>query len=720
MHRLERLAMDLPSNSGLIKEIEKEVEILVQNESCAPLFEIQSSKVPSVHIFLCKILEKRIRRKTANLDLDDEIQFCTQLLLKKPSYQVCEVYCLLGLYCWPALMPSFIDTVISMLSTETGYQILLMFLEKVNADTTIDDKRRTELKKAISIIYSHLESSFDEKFASFIIPIFTELLKILPKNFNFSLVFKKAAECPEETISFINEGLPFIEPNKITEILQFLPADQGLIQTLGSIKLQKIESPNKIYEYVFRSLGSGQDCFVSAIDFWQKVFSSKTNGALLEPVLTEALKNYINVDEDSKEEVDQHIFGFFSIICKNFPFETVNFLKINGDLLPTRISSHFIQKLAKAENSSALLLSLSFKNPYLNCLVNFLRNDSSTPTLLFGLDFTDKENVKLGLMILEKYPFTSEQLMYVLKMCENSCLNANEIKVDCYLKLGIHESFGSNWSMDDVIKYFYYLKKNPGEYSRYKDYFYSLFLRNAPFDRCFSIIEKIGDIPGVILQDIYEKMDKYLYIDLCCLNNDLLISLDNPKPYIEKEVVRFVTEWNSISDHKDYYQALKSLLTIFSAKIDTVPIIDNLLDLLQIDSSIVLNKVISILSSYKGPYNVNKAVYYLMCAYNNPSVSDSHPLISGLLTDCMLREDGPVAFSSLLSVDINRCCDIRQQILKVNKKTAQNMVRDLIKDFKGKPFSKMFQDGLKVTKQDFLPPKAKDEYDYDLKNANFV
>lgn len=720
MHRLERLAMDLPSNSSLIREIEKEVEILAQNESCAPLAEIQSSKVPSVHIFLCKILEKRIRRKAMSLDLADEIQFCTQLLLRKPSYQACEVYSLLGLYCWPALMPNFMDTVISMLSTEAGYQVLLMFLEMVNTSTTIDDKRRTELKKALSMIYTHLENGFEESFASFIIPIFTELLKILPKNFNFSLVFRKAAECPEETISFVNEGLPFIDQNKIVEILQVLPADQSLIQTLGGMKLQKVEDPNKVYEYVFRSLGSSQECFVAAIDFWQRVFSSKANGALLEPVLTEVLKNYMAVDEDSRDDIDQHIFGFFSVICKNFPLEITNFLKTNGDILPVRISSHFVQKLSKAENSNTLLAHLRFKNPYLDCLVNFLRDDSSTPTLLFGLDFADKENVKLGLMVLEKYTFTPEQLMYILKMCEDSCLNANEIKVDCYLKLGVHESFGNNWSMDDVIKYFYYLKRVPDEYSRYKDYFYSLFLRNAPFDRCFSIIEKIGNIPGAVLQDIYEKMDKYSYIDLCCFNNDLLLFLENPKPYIEKEVLRFVTEWNSISDHKDYYQALKSLLTIFSSKADTIPIIDNLLDLLQIDSSIILNKIISILNSYKGPYNVNKAVYYLMCAYNNPSVSDSHTLISGALTDCMLREDGPIAFSRLLGVDINRCCDVRRQILKVNKKTAQNMVRDLIKDFKGKPFSKMFQDELKVTKQNFLPQKAKNEHDYDLKDVNFV
>lgn len=723
MHKLEKLAMNLSSNANLIKEIEKEVEMLVQEESCKPLLELKESKIPSVHIFLCRILEKRIQRKAMSLNLTEEIQFCTDLLIEKPTFQICEVYSQLGLYCWPFLMPNFFDVIISFLKSETGYQILLSFLEKTNTCTNIDEKRRTELKKAISMIYPILEKNFTDEFASFIIPIYTELLKILPKNFDFSMVFRKAAECPDEAISFIVDGFNYIDQNKIADILGFLPVDPGLIQTLSILKLQKISNINAVYEYAFKALSCNSDCFISSIDFWQKIFSIKTNQNLVEPILTEALKNYVNVEEDSKDEVDQHIFGFFTIICKNFPFNVANFLKINGDLLQTRISAHFIQKLAKSENSNTILSEFNFNNSYLNCLVNYLRNDPSTPNLIFNLSFLDKESVKLGLMILDKYQFNGDQLMYIIKMCENSCLNANEIKVECYLKLGIHESFGNNWSMDDVVKYYYYLKKLPTEYGQYKDFFYSLFIRNAPFDRCFSIIEKLGPIPNFILQNIYEKLDKYPYIELCCFNNDLLAYLDNPKPYIDKEVSRFVSEWNSITDHKDYYQALKSLLTIFAAKMDTVSLIDSFIDLFQIDSTVILNKVISIFNSYKGQFNNNKAVYYLICAYNNPSVTTSYPLISGSLTDCMVREDGPVAFHNILGIDINKCCDIRQQILKVNKKTGQNMVRDMIKDVKGKPFNKMFENEFKVTKQNFLYQNVKkdeDDQGCDLKDVKFI
>jgi len=720
MHRLERLAADLPSNPSLVKEIEKEVDALANAESCSQLFEIHASKVPSIHIFLCNILEKRIQMKMATLDLAEEVQFCTKMLLEKPTFQGCEVYSLLGLYCWPRLMPDFIDAICSLLTTSIGYQILLQFLEKVNTSTKIDEKRRSELKKAISIVYPSIESKFDEKFAHLLIPIFTELLKILPKNFNFTLVYKKAAECPDEVISFIIEGFQFVDHNRVSEMLQLLPSDQSLIQVLGTLKPQRVECPNNIFNYVFRALSSDPECFLAGVDFWQRIFSSKANEALLIPVLNEVLKNYIEAGEDVKEEADQHAFGFFSIISKNFPASVAGFLGVNGNLLPQRIAAHFIQKLAKAEDGPALLSKLQFESPYLTCLCGYYSESPVMPKPLFSLSFADKESVKVGMMVLEKYSFTRDELVYVLSMCEGGCLNANEIKANCYVKLGVHEKFGANWSIEDVIKYYYYLKLSPGEYGVYRDYFYSLFVQNAPFDRCFSIVEKLGCIPIQVQQCIYEKMDKYSYTDLSCFNGDLLGYLQTPQPYIEKEVARLVSEWNTITDHKEFYLAAKSLLTVLAAKIETHPIIDSLLDLLQIDSSVTLGKVLSILSTYKGSFNTSKAVYYLICGYNNPNVADSHAMLSGALTDCMMRADGPSAFHSILGVEIGRCCGVRDQILKVNRKTAQGMVRDLIKDFKGKPFSKMFESEVKVTKQNILPVKVKEEADYDLKDVSFI
>lgn len=720
MLNIEKYVLELSSNPEAIKKIEQEVENYVQMKDCSKLYELQASKISSIHIFLCKILEMRIKRKITTLDLNEEIQLSQIILSTNPSHQACEVYSLLGLYCWPALLPDFIENISSLLGSKTGYQILLLFLEKVNTSISVDEKRRTELKKALSIISDQFLPKFKDEFAAYVIPIYTEFLRILPKNFDFSLVFRKASEFPDEAIPFFVEGIQFIDPNKIVDLLEFLPTDSAMIQLLTNIKSSKIENPSKLYNYAFRCLGDDQNCFRFAVEFWQKIFSSKSYDSIVQPVLSEVLKFYLLVDDEVKEEIESSVFGFFTIIAKNYPENVANFIKVHGSSLPQRITSNFVQKLQKSENSQKILYSLEFNSSYLNCLTNYLRDDPNTPNLIFSLDFNDKDSVKLALSILDKYPFNADQLAYILKMCENSCLSANEIKVECCIRLGIHESFGANWTMDSVIKYFYYLKKSPAEYSKYKDYFYSLFIRNAPFDRCFSIIEKIGNVSPVILQSIYDTMDKYPFIDVCCFNNDLLCYLDNPIPFIEKEVNRFIKEWNTITDHKDYYQAVKSLLTIFSAKANTFPIIDYLIDLIQIDSCLILNKVLSIFNCYTGEFNVEKAIYFLISAYNLPNVADSHQLIATSLTECMYKEKGPMAFHNILGVDINRCVDLRNQMSKVNKKTAQNMVKELIKDFRGKPFNKMFEPNIKVTKQDFLPPKAKTDNDYSLKDVNFI
>lgn len=721
MAGLEKLVKELSKNPNIMRSIEAEVNRLAFLDDCSALFELQMSKTPGIHIFLCKILELKIKRKITTLNLQEEIQFTTQLLKTQPSHQVVEVFSLLGLYCWPTIFPSFIDETIALLNCETGYHILYSFLEKLNSNVTIDEKRRTELKKAMGMIYPLIYQNFNQEFARTIIQIYTELLKILPKNFDYSLVFEKAAEFPDEVIVFIMEAFSLIDHSKVIEVLSILRTDSGLIQVLSNLKMSKVPHPEKVYEYVFRGLDD-HDCFLSSLDFWQRVFSSPSHSSMIEPVLSKILESYLSVEEDEKEEVDQHIFGFFTVVTRNYPDYIQSFLKVHGDVIPIKIASNFLQKLVKNENSAVLLSGLTFKSPYLNCLVSYLRKDLKTTLLVPLLDFRNKEDVKLALSVMSEFDFSNDQVKYILKMCDAACLNANEIKVECFLRLGLEDSFEGPWDLDKIIRYFYYLKKKPEVYIKYRDVFYSIFLESAPFDRCFAIIEKLGNVPDFILENIYTKMDKYPFIDLSCFNNDLLGYIPNPKVFVEKEVLRFVTEWNSIPDHKDFYLAVNSLFVVFNSKLDVyeMNLIDCLLDLIQIDSSIILNKVLSLFNSYKGKYNTRKALYYLISAYNLPNVTSSQPMISNSITNILYQDDGPVVFHEILGIDINQCCEVRRQILNYNKKNAQNVVKNLIKDFRGKSFSTMFNDEIKVTNQNFLPPKKREDSDCSLNLSNFL
>ena len=153
---LEILLIELSRNPEAIKKIEEQVEILVNYPDLTPLYSLQNSANPAVFIYICKIIEKRVRNRISSMNLQEEIGFCSQLLQKNKSYHVCELYSLMGQFCWPSLMPSFFDDILSLLNCKAGYQIFHSFLEKLNTSTEIDEARRNELKKAMGIISSEL------------------------------------------------------------------------------------------------------------------------------------------------------------------------------------------------------------------------------------------------------------------------------------------------------------------------------------------------------------------------------------------------------------------------------------------------------------------------------------------------------------------------------------------------------------------------------------
>ena len=73
----------------------------------------------------------------------------------------------------------------------------------------------------------------------------------------------------------------------------------------------------------------------------------------------------------------------------------------------------------------------------------------------------------------------------------------------------------------------------------------------------------------------------------------------------------------------------------------------------------------------------------------------------------LYQEDGPQSFSEVLNIDIVECCNVKLQMSKVNRKTTQNIIRNLLKDFKGKSYNKLFENDFKVTKQNFLGTTSK-------------
>lgn len=710
---LEALVAQLHRNPSVITHIEAEVNRLAEAPTLAPLWELHSSSNPSVHIFVCKALEFRIKRRIGLFPLGDEIAFVLHALRTSPTQRMCELFSLLGLYCWPAEMPNFLSDVVSLLSCCTGYKILLSFFEFLNTSTDIDDKRRSELKKAIGIVYLDLLNSFNEEYSEFIIRIYTELLKIVPKSFDFSLVFRHAASHPLPAIEFIVEALPYLDSDPILSILPSMPANLNLLKVLSEIKYKESQNLISAFEYSLRSIHEDQECTIPALEFWQRALSSKTPllqycsspdvnpEMVLDAFLNSIVGFYQTGDEFIEEDTEPRIFGVFTLIARNYSERALKFLVENENMLPQRISANFLHKIAKRDEG---LPSIQFNSSFLNVLSAFLLNDPSVVSMMDLLDISDKESVRLIVQILQKFVVPSEQLEMLSNKCDRGCLAANEIKAECAIRLSrpIEFPLNSNWGMDKVIQYFYLIKRGATEYLRYKDQFYKVFVENAPFDRCFSIVCMLAEFPVPILESIYQNIDKYTYTDINCFNNDLLPALPIKKPFIEKETLRFVTEWNTVTDYREFYQAVRSLLSVIGTMINEPGMIDILLELLQLDGSMIVGRVMAIFNSYGGQLNTAKAVYYLLCSYSSPNLLDVHASILQGLAICLAQPDGPQAFAEVAGIPIEECVGMQGQMAKQGKKHAVNLTRKFLKNFRGKQYNKLMMNEKKITKQDLF------------------
>lgn len=696
------------------EQIEREVERLVAAPTLSELVEFLETPSGPGLVYASKVVELRVLRGVTKRSLAPEIEYATHLLRCSKGYHACGVYALLGLLCWPNEMPGFMSEVAGLLGERTGYQILLLFAEKVNYSSEIDEKRRAELKTAVALVMRELQPKFGEEFAGLVIPLYTQLLKVMPLSYDWSIVGRHAAEYPMETIEFLTEAAGSVEAARVAELLSELPPAPAMLQSLSGMKAKGADTFGAVCCYALRCLEEDTDCFGAAMDFWQRVFSRPGNEGLVAAVMRGAALAYGRLDEAAREESDGFFYGFLSVVAKNYPRAGIDYLRVNVLSLPIRAVSNFLTKVSKNNSnntydsntidSNSLLASLSLDSPYLNTLISFLTNNPDAPSKILSLDFHDKDSIKLVLSIMQKYNFSEAQIAAILALCPPHLLAAAELRVECLRRLGIPGDFSGEWSVPRVIEFYYFVKKDPSAYLRYKDSFYALFIQRAPFDRCFSIVQMLGNPPMPILQNIYDSLPVYPFIEISCLNNDLLafLPVDTQRPFIERQAQRFVAEWSLIRDHKSYYQALKSLINLLNAHSNDPGFIDLLLELVQVDYSLTLNKIIAIFSAASASYNIRKAVYLFGSAYSNFNLADSQAQIAGALTVCLAAPDGPAAFSEILGLPLQKCSEVALQIPKINKKTGQNLVRSLLVSFKGKPLRKMFTSDAKVTKQNFL------------------
>lgn len=732
--KMEQLYLQLTKNPNVIKDIEEEIQKLILSPSLEDTFALFNSNIPEMRLYALKVVEERIKiKKEQNLTLEQEILFMKNIINLDSHNKTSEVFAKLGLYEWPKNFPDFFQIIINLISShkKIGYQILNSFLHLVNNSQEINDKRKCELKSAIGLLIKNLMNLFEDDFAELIIQIFTELIKIIPKKFDYSIIYRKGPDFPEITIEFINE---IGDDNNLRDIIDLsskLPINVGMLMFFNNLKNKSpnCENVSLMYEYMFKALRTNLTNFLLSIEFWNKFFSAKDKEDFVDYILTEVVIIFSNMENLQKCESESEVFGFFNVITKKFPQKILQFLESMGDKLERKIGLYFIKKL-HAFYPEINLSGLNFNDVILNGTILEMSNNPKCIDILGQLNLADKEASKLVIKIISKYNLSKDMLNEIIKASIfPDRENANEVIVECCIKQNNIEKFDGEWDLDKYIRFFYYLRRIPMQVCQYAPNFYNEFLVKSPFDRCFSILKMLGNFPKEIYEKIYNDIYRYSYEDLNWFNCDLLTFMKIQEPYIRREVARILHDWTENEATDSLIQCVRSLLNVISTGINksnasNVPYepINILFDLLNIDDSGIVRKICEMFITYKNIYDVKKATYYLIVNYNSSFVEASHLNISSALTKCIKENDGPEALSSILcDVSFENCKNLQIECLKYNTKRAQALVRNFLLRFKGKPLNTLYENNFKIGEQNFLNKKniKNNNLDVEIDNTFF-
>ncbi|CAD26566.1 hypothetical protein [Encephalitozoon cuniculi GB-M1] len=729
--KLEDLFIRLRNDPSAMPEIEREIQRCVDSPDLVPVKELMNSTIPEVKFYALKIVEHRVRnKKMAGVVPAEEIELMGGMVQMIEADKAAQVFALLGIYEWPSSFPQFFSIIIDLLSHKKrmGYKVLENFLYLCNYSQEINEERKDELKRGCAVMSHAYMPLLDDSMAEYVIPILTESLKMMPRTFDCSIVLRRGAEFPDKTIEFLSDGMEMLRIEDVIDLASKMDISYGMIMCFNGLKNKapRVRNLKKMYEYVFKGLRKDLITFSASIEFWTKLFGHDGSEEIVGEVLTEVVSIYLSIDERQGTEIEGEVFGLFNAICRNYPSSVIGFLSVNGDCIGRKLALHFLKKLFGTSSPSNVPSGFAFKDPILRCSLSVYKKDISAIDYIQYFDLSEKEACRLVIRILELFPLTDLQLEHILGRCNAPDKTyTNEVIVECLTRLGREEQFTGRWTHDELMRFFFYMKKCPEKFRHLSNSYYRVFLEKAPFDRCFAILRMLGNVPEEILRKIYSDLDTYTFIDVSCFNRDLLGYLESPGPFIQKEVSRLVNEWSISEDPADLIVCVKSLVHVIGHTSSVskdhrfCPYINELVEVLQIDDQTVVKKVSETFNAHSGPFDTRRAVYLFIVSYNSGALENAHPSIVSSLTVCIKQEDGARAFSDVLGIDQSTCINLREDVLKSQSRKAQSLVRVFLQNYKGKPLNSLYANDFKVKGQNFLEKIPKKDVELEIERSFF-
>ncbi|KAM0687711.1 hypothetical protein COBT_001043 [Conglomerata obtusa] len=460
--------------------------------------------------------------------------------------------------------------------------------------------------------------------------------------------------------------------------------------------------------------------------------------------LEQLKRNNADMEEYTNEKI--RIEELIKLISCKFTQVTLHLLSNFSNEIPLNILVILIERCS-------LKKDFVFNNDFLNCFSEFKRNDSVCVRYLDQINFNSSDSVKLASRIIKKFKIDDIKILKLLNDAQNyqseflddfivcciaSVLKQNDkssLSVKTYL--GLPESI--NWDLGRRKKFYCFLKKDISVLKEYFNSFYNYMLKTNETEINFSILgviqKEYEPVPQEILVKLYNNIQTYNLKEIMMLTNDLVNYLNNEfiKTFIQRIFDKIILEFDD-ADQQEAISCVKAFLNFIERKItleintihiqdmanhSQMPIHDKniqtpylqfyavtLTELLVLKEVFVVRKINDIFAKSEIKFDTNNVIYKLLMSYNANEMVDGQSDILGFILFCLSKTDDLNVLSLVPNSTPEKIESLRSGINHGSLKNKKDVLKEFLKDVKGKSVHEMFSENVVIEKLGFLPKKS--------------
>lgn len=493
-------------------------------------------------------------------------------------------------------------------------------------------------------------------------------------------------------------------------------------------------------------------CFEFFVRFFKSVKDTEKYANFAFSVLNKTIikiQNAIQAEAINESNNNRKQEDLIRLISSKFTQVSLHLLSNFSNEIPVNVLLILLER-------SSLKKDFVFPNEFLNCYSEFKRNDAKCVRYLQMIDLKNKESVKFASKILKRFLVDETVVHYILNSIQaqnktDDCLDdlmitcisiliKNDAKkenscIDVVSYLSTTNDF--DWNRGRKKRFLCFLKKDVKILENYFQSFFTYFLNqkaeNTEFNECeFAILSAIqknfAPLPQEILIKIFNDLKFYKTKDICVILNELLpyLNEDVAKAFIEYVFNRIAVDFEE-QDHAETIGAIRSFLNFAERQIikeinklhisemthepqniNVNTSIENnnyilfytnmLVESLNIKELSMPRRIHEILQKHNLKYNENNAIYKLLILYNTSEMTDAQNDILAFLIYLISKTEDLSVLKLIPQSTEETIENLKIGLSHGTTKNKKDVLREFLKEVKGKPMHEMFRDSVVVEK----------------------